>query len=101
MIRHTFVTTTVSILGRSGGAVAAGTESRASRVDDGNRARKEAGKPEIEVVHDDAGVDLPVFGHVPYRTIGLYGGLAAAGVVGVLEWPVAAAVGITYALAKR
>jgi len=54
-----------------------------------------------------AGMDLPIFGHVPYTSLGVLAGLgflAGLGVVGaagVIEWPVAAAVGIGYVLARR
>jgi len=47
------------------------------------------------------GVDLPVLGHVEYRSVGFLAGLGVAGAVGVIEWPVAAAVGIGYALTRR
>jgi len=49
----------------------------------------------------EAGIDLPVFGHVEYKTVGFMAGLGVAGAVGVIEWPVVAAVGIAYALARR
>lgn len=77
------------------------TEAKASRSVDDGRTRAQTAKPEIEIVHRDAGVDVPLVGHVSYRSIGLYGGLAVAGTVGVLEWPVAAAVGVVYALARK
>ena len=48
-----------------------------------------------------AGLDLPVFGHVAYKSLGFWAGLGAAGAVGVIEWPVVAAVGAGYALARR
>jgi len=48
-----------------------------------------------------AGMDLPVFGHVPYTSLGFLAGLGVAGAAGVIDWPVAAAVGIGYALARR
>ena len=51
--------------------------------------------------HAGAGIDLPVFGHVPYKSAGFIAGLGVAGAVGVIEWPVAAAVGIGYVLARR
>jgi hypothetical protein len=53
--------------------------------------------------HDHAGpgIDLPVVGHVEYKSAGFLIGLGIAGAVGVIEWPVAAAVGIGYALARR
>jgi hypothetical protein len=51
--------------------------------------------------HYAAGMDLPVFGHVAYKSLGFWAGLGVAGAVGVIEWPVAAAVGVGYALARR
>lgn len=47
------------------------------------------------------GIDLPVVGHLPVESVGFLVGLGVAGAVGVLEWPVVAAVGIGYALARR
>ena len=44
---------------------------------------------------------MPVLGHVEYRSVGFLAGLGVAGAVGVIEWPVAAAVGIGYALTRR
>jgi len=40
-------------------------------------------------------------GHVPYQSLGFWAGLGVAGVAGVIDWPVVAAVGIGYALARR
>lgn len=57
--------------------------------------------------HDDhrhrheAGIDLPVVGHVPYRSVAFLAGLGVAGAAGVIEWPVATAVGIGYVFARR
>lgn len=51
--------------------------------------------------HPGPGIDLPVVGHVEYQSAGFLVGLGVAGAVGVIEWPVAAAVGIGYALARR
>ena len=48
-----------------------------------------------------AGLDLPVFGHVAYKSLGFWAGLGVAGAVGVIEWPVVAAVGVGYVLARR
>jgi hypothetical protein len=48
-----------------------------------------------------AGMDLPVFGHIAYKSLGFWAGLGVAGAVGVIEWPVVAAVGVGYALARR
>ncbi len=50
---------------------------------------------------DEAGIDLPVFGHVPYKSVAFVAGLGVAGAAGVIEWPVVAAVGIGYALSRR
>jgi hypothetical protein len=53
-------------------------------------------------LHDDRpGIDLPVVGHVPYKSVAFFAGLGVAGAAGVIEWPVAAAVGLGYALARR
>jgi hypothetical protein len=51
--------------------------------------------------HEPAGIDLPMLGHVPYKSLGFWAGLGVAGAAGVIDWPVAAAVGIGYALARR
>jgi len=51
--------------------------------------------------HEPAGVDLPLVGHVPYKSLGFWAGLGVAGAAGVIEWPVVAAVGIGYALARH
>lgn len=48
-----------------------------------------------------AGMDVPGVGHVSYPSLGFLGGLAVGAAVGLLEWPVAAAVGVAYALARR
>jgi hypothetical protein len=47
------------------------------------------------------GIDLPVVGHVEYKSAGFMAGLGIAGVVGVLEWPVAAAIAVGYALSRQ
>jgi hypothetical protein len=49
----------------------------------------------------EPGIDVPVLGHVEYKSVGFMAGLGIAGVVGVLEWPVAAAIAIGYALSRR
>lgn len=67
----------------------------------GQRSSDTKTKPEIEIIHRPSGVDVPVVGHVSYRSLGLYGGLAVAGTVGVLEWPVAVAVGVAYGLTRK
>jgi hypothetical protein len=46
-------------------------------------------------------MDLPVVGHVAYSSLGFWAGLGVAGAVGVIDWPVAAAVGVGYAMARR
>jgi hypothetical protein len=46
-------------------------------------------------------MDLPLLGHVPYKSLGFMAGLGVAGAIGLIEWPVAAAVGIGYTLARR
>jgi len=71
-----------------------------------NRRRPPAGQPTADYgqrqqYERPAGVDLPVFGHVAYKSVGFLAGLGVAGAVGVIEWPVAAAVGVGYALARR
>jgi hypothetical protein len=48
-----------------------------------------------------AGVDLPLVGHVAYTSLGFWTGLGVAGIAGVIDWPVVAAVGIGYTLARR
>jgi hypothetical protein len=49
----------------------------------------------------EAGIDLPVVGHVPYKSVAFVTGLGVAGAAGVIEWPVAVAVGLGYALSRR
>jgi hypothetical protein len=49
----------------------------------------------------ESGIDLPVVGHVPYKSVAFVAGLGIAGAAGVIEWPVAAAVGLGYALSRR
>lgn len=66
--------------------------------------RRPAAAPEAHDTdhhHDEAGIDLPVFGHVPYKSVAFLAGLGVAGAAGAIDWPVAAAVGIGYALARR
>ena len=50
---------------------------------------------------DEPGIDLPLVGHVPYKSVAFMAGLGIAGAAGVIEWPVAAAVGLGYALSRR
>ncbi len=73
------------------------------KAETGNRRRPAAGPAtdHHENGHQPAGIDLPGFGHVPYRSVGFLAGLGVAGAVGVIDWPVAAAVGIGFALARR
>jgi hypothetical protein len=59
------------------------------------------GNEEYQRDQPGPGIDLPVVGHVEYKSAGFLAGLGIAGAVGVIEWPVAAAVGIGYALARR
>lgn len=73
---------------------------KAPRVSRENRSSEQGKGAEIEV-HHGAGIDLPVVGHVSYRSLGLYGGLVVAGTVGVLEWPVAGAIGVVYGLTRK
>jgi hypothetical protein len=65
------------------------------------RAAHDAERHEHEHPHEPAGVDLPLVGHVTYQSLGFWAGLGVAGAVGVIEWPVAAAVAIGYTLARR
>jgi len=51
--------------------------------------------------HPEPGIDLPFVGHVEYKSAGFLAGLGVAGAVGAIEWPIVAAVGIGYALARR
>jgi len=72
-------------------------------------ANRRAASPNRNVTHDEhhdhehpePGIDLPVLGHVEYKSVGFLAGLGVAGALGAIEWPVAAAVGIGYALARR
>jgi hypothetical protein len=79
----------------------AGTGTR--RRPPAQRAAHNGDRHEHEHRHDQqpAGVDLPLLGHVPYKSLGFWAGLSVAGAAGVIEWPVVAAVGIGYALARR
>lgn len=49
----------------------------------------------------EPGIDLPMVGHVEYKSAGFLAGLGVAGLAGVLDWPVAAAIAIGYALSRR
>ncbi len=77
------------------------TESGARRRPHGGQAAFDGDRHEQRQGDYQAGVDLPVVGHVSYQSLGFYVGLGVAGVAGALEWPVAAAVGVGYALARR
>jgi hypothetical protein len=82
------------------------SEKTESRPTSESRRRTPAGRAEHNGHHHDhehyrAGMDLPVFGHVAYTSLGFWAGLGAAGAAGVIDWPVAAAVGVGYALARR
>jgi hypothetical protein len=66
------------------------------------RAPHNGQRPPDEDEHDDGGgIDLPVVGHLAFDSVGFLVGLGVAGMAGVLEWPVVAAVGIGYALARK
>ena len=71
-----------------------------------NRRQAPANKA-VKAAHDggqhrgEPGIDLPVVGHVPYKSVAFVAGLGIAGAAGVIEWPVAAAVGLGYALSRR
>jgi hypothetical protein len=80
------------------------THSDTRRRPAADRAPHDGQSPDREDEHAGTGVDLPVVGHIPYGSVGFVGfliGLGVAGAVGVLDWPVVAAVGIGYALARR
>lgn len=85
------------------------TETNARRGAQGANARRSTPADRVthnaneQHRHDHAGpgIDLPVVGHLEYKSAGFLAGLGIAGAVGVIEWPVAAAVGIGYALARR
>jgi hypothetical protein len=65
------------------------------------RAPHNGQRPDHQGARADGGIDLPVVGHLTYETVGFLVGLGVAAAVGVLEWPVVAAVGIGYALARK
>jgi hypothetical protein len=58
-------------------------------------------RPEHPADHAESGIDLPIVGHLTFESVGFLIGLGVAGAVGMLEWPVVAAVGIGYALARK
>jgi hypothetical protein len=68
-------------------------------ADDGDHRRHEPGDGDHR--RHEPGIDLPVVGHVPYKSVVFVAGLGIAGAAGVIEWPVAAAVGLGYALSRR
>jgi hypothetical protein len=77
------------------------TQSGTGRRPPAQRAPHDGQRPDHEGEHPDAGIDLPVVGHVTFESVGFLVGLGVAAAVGVLEWPVVAAVGIGYALARK
>jgi hypothetical protein len=77
------------------------TQSGTGRRPAAQRAPHNGQRPGHEDAHADAGIDLPVVGHVTFESVGFLVGLGVAAAVGVLEWPVVAAVGIGYALARK
>lgn len=77
------------------------TQSATRRRSPADRAVHDGAHPDYQHEHAGAGVDLPVVGHVEYKTVAFLAGLGVAGTVGAIEWPVVAAVGIGYALARR
>jgi hypothetical protein len=77
------------------------TQSSSRRGSAAERVPHDGHRPDHGDEHARAGIDLPVVGHLPFESVGFLVGLGVAGAVGVLEWPVVAAVGIGYALARR
>ncbi len=77
------------------------TQSDTRRSSPAGRAAHNGEHHDHEHAQAGAGIDLPVVGHVPYKSAGFIAALGVAGAVGVIEWPVAAAVGIGYALSRR
>jgi hypothetical protein len=75
------------------------TEANARRGTSADRAAHNGSEQYQD--HPGPGIDLPVLGHVEYKSAGFLAGLGVAGAIGVIEWPVAAAVGIGYALARQ
>lgn len=76
------------------------------KTETGDRRRPAAARTAHDDDHNEnsrgePGMDLPVVGHVPYTSIGFLAGIGVAGVAGALEWPVVAAVGVGYVLARR
>jgi len=77
------------------------TQSGTGRRPAAQRAPHNGQRSDHEGDHADAGIDLPVVGHLTFESAGFLVGLGVAAAVGVLEWPVVAAVGIGYALARK
>jgi hypothetical protein len=77
------------------------TQTNARRSSPADRAAHNGNEQARHDYDVGPGIDLPVVGHVEYRSVGFLAGLGVAGAVGVLDWPVAAAVGIGYALSRR
>jgi len=79
------------------------TETKARHGSAADRASHDGEQQRLQRRHQAAepGIDLPVVGHVEYKSVGFMAGLGIAGAVGVLEWPVAAAIAIGYALSRR
>jgi len=77
------------------------TQSSSRRSPAAQRAEHNGLGPQHPDDHARAGIDLPGVGHLPFESVGFLVGLGIAGVVGALEWPVIAAVGIGYALARK
>jgi len=77
------------------------TQSDTRRSSPAGRAAHNGKQHEHTSEQAEAGIDLPVVGHVPYKSAGFIAALGVAGAVGVIEWPVAAAVGIGYALSRK
>jgi len=77
------------------------TQSDTRRRPAAQRAPHNGQRPHDEGEHEDGGIDLPVVGHLTYASVGFLIGLGIAGAAGALDWPVIAAVGIGYALARK
>ena len=79
------------------------TQTSARHGPSAERASHNGEQERLERLHQavEPGIDLPVVGHVEYKSVGFMAGLGIAGAVGVLEWPVAAAIAIGYALSRR
>jgi hypothetical protein len=75
------------------------------RAQAGDTDAKRSGPSRAAAEHATSGksVSLPIIGQVPLSRdqIGFYAGLGALATVGVIEWPVAAAVGAGHWLLRR